>query len=62
MALAFQQAEYSWMALEIVSAAIKVVSGRAGLLFRRNSVTGSVEAITRPGRQVSLSTDLHARQ
>ncbi len=38
------------------------LSGRAGLLFRRNSVTGSVEAITRPGRWGSLSTDLHAGQ
>jgi 2,3,4,5-tetrahydropyridine-2-carboxylate N-succinyltransferase len=38
------------------------LSGRGGLLFRRNSVTGSVEAITRPGRWGSLSTDLHARQ
>jgi 2,3,4,5-tetrahydropyridine-2,6-dicarboxylate N-succinyltransferase len=38
------------------------LSGHAGLLFRRNSVTGSVEAITRPGKQVSLSSDLHSRQ
>jgi len=38
------------------------LSGRAGLLFRRNSVTGSVEAITRPGTWGSLSTDLHAGQ
>ena len=38
------------------------LSGRAGLLFRRNSVTGSVEAITRPGMWGSLSTDLHAGQ
>jgi 2,3,4,5-tetrahydropyridine-2,6-dicarboxylate N-succinyltransferase len=38
------------------------LSGQSGLLFRRNSVTGSVEAITRPGKWGSLSTDLHARQ
>jgi 2,3,4,5-tetrahydropyridine-2,6-dicarboxylate N-succinyltransferase len=38
------------------------LSGRAGLLFRRNSVTGSVEAITRPGTWGSLSTDLHVGQ
>ena len=38
------------------------LSGRSGLLFRRNSVTGSVEAIVRPGTWGSLSTDLHAGQ
>ena len=38
------------------------LSGRAGLLFRRNSVTGSVEAITRPGTWGSLSADLHVGQ
>jgi len=38
------------------------LSGRSGLLFRRNSVTGSVEAIVRPGAWGSLSTDLHAGQ
>jgi len=38
------------------------LSGQAGLLFRRNSVTGSVEALTRPGRWGGLSTDLHASQ
>lgn len=38
------------------------LSGQSGLLFRRNSITGSVEAITRPGKWGSLSTDLHARQ
>ena len=38
------------------------LSGQSGLLFRRNSITGSVEAITRPGTWGSLSTDLHARQ
>jgi 2,3,4,5-tetrahydropyridine-2-carboxylate N-succinyltransferase len=38
------------------------LSGQAGLLFRRNSVTGSVEALTRPGQWGGLSTDLHASQ
>jgi 2,3,4,5-tetrahydropyridine-2-carboxylate N-succinyltransferase len=38
------------------------LSGQPGLLFRRNSVTGSVEALTRPGRWGGLSTDLHAGQ
>ena len=38
------------------------LSGQAALLFRRNSITGAVEAITRPGRWGTLSTDLHARQ
>jgi 2,3,4,5-tetrahydropyridine-2,6-dicarboxylate N-succinyltransferase len=38
------------------------LSGRSGLLFRRNSITGAVEAITRPGQWGSLSSDLHAGQ
>ncbi len=38
------------------------LSGQSGLLFRRNSITGSVEAITRPGTWGSLGTDLHAGQ
>lgn len=38
------------------------LSGLSGLLFRRNSVTGSVEAIPRSGTWGSLSTDLHADQ
>jgi 2,3,4,5-tetrahydropyridine-2-carboxylate N-succinyltransferase len=38
------------------------LSGQAGLLFRRNSVTGSVEALTRPGKWSGLSTNLHAHQ
>ncbi len=38
------------------------LSGRSGLLFRRNSVTGAVEAIPRPGTWGSLSADLHASQ
>jgi 2,3,4,5-tetrahydropyridine-2,6-dicarboxylate N-succinyltransferase len=38
------------------------LSGQSGLLFRRNSVTGSVEALTRPGKWSGLSTNLHAHQ
>jgi 2,3,4,5-tetrahydropyridine-2,6-dicarboxylate N-succinyltransferase len=38
------------------------LSGQSGLLFRRNSITGSVEASTRPGKRGSLSTDLHVAQ
>ena len=38
------------------------LSGRPGLLFRRNSVTGGVEVLDRPGSWGSLSTDLHAHQ
>ena len=38
------------------------LSGQPGLLFRRNSVTGSVEAIPRRGTWGSLSADLHATQ
>jgi 2,3,4,5-tetrahydropyridine-2,6-dicarboxylate N-succinyltransferase len=38
------------------------LSGRSGLLFRRNSITGSVEAIARLGTWGSLSADLHAGQ
>ena len=38
------------------------LSGREGLLFRRNSVTGAVEVIARPGVWGSLSADLHAHQ
>ena len=38
------------------------LSGSSGLVFRRNSVTGTVEAVTRPDKQVSLSADLHSAQ
>jgi 2,3,4,5-tetrahydropyridine-2,6-dicarboxylate N-succinyltransferase len=38
------------------------LSGRSGLLFRRNSVSGAVEVIDRPGAGASLSADLHAGQ
>jgi 2,3,4,5-tetrahydropyridine-2,6-dicarboxylate N-succinyltransferase len=38
------------------------LSGSSGLVFRRNSVTGSVEAVTRPDKQVRLTADLHSGQ
>jgi 2,3,4,5-tetrahydropyridine-2-carboxylate N-succinyltransferase len=38
------------------------LSGRDGLLFRRNSVSGAVEAIARTGTWGGLSADLHAGQ
>ena len=38
------------------------LSGSSGLVFRRNSITGSVEAVTRPDKQVSLNDDLHSGQ
>jgi len=41
-------------------AAARDLSGRDGLLFRRNSVTGAVEALPRPGVGVALNPDLHA--
>lgn len=36
------------------------LSGRDGLLFRRNSVTGAVQALVRPGTGIALNPDLHA--
>jgi 2,3,4,5-tetrahydropyridine-2,6-dicarboxylate N-succinyltransferase len=36
------------------------LSGVANLLFRRNSLTGAVEAISRTGAGVTLNTALHA--
>lgn len=36
------------------------LSGRNGLLFRRNSVTGAVEAKSRAGVGVTLNEALHA--
>ena len=38
------------------------LSGQSGLLFRRNSITGAVEAIQRKGTWGGLSADLHAGQ
>ncbi|MDQ2689329.1 MAG: 2,3,4,5-tetrahydropyridine-2,6-dicarboxylate N-succinyltransferase, partial [Chloroflexota bacterium] len=36
------------------------LSGRAGLLFRRNSLSGAVEAVKRAGVGVTLNDALHA--
>lgn len=36
------------------------LSGMPGLLFRRNSQTGAIEAIARDGVGVQLNSDLHA--
>jgi 2,3,4,5-tetrahydropyridine-2-carboxylate N-succinyltransferase len=36
------------------------LSGRSGLLFRRNSTTGAVEAVPRKGTGVELNSALHA--
>ncbi|HEY3438159.1 MAG TPA: 2,3,4,5-tetrahydropyridine-2,6-dicarboxylate N-succinyltransferase [Actinotalea sp.] len=35
------------------------LAGRDGLLFRRNSVTGGVEVLRRPGIGIALNPDLH---
>ena len=44
---------------QVVSA--RELSGRSQLLFRRNSVTGAVEAIVREGGGFELNADLHAQ-
>jgi 2,3,4,5-tetrahydropyridine-2-carboxylate N-succinyltransferase len=36
------------------------LSGASGVLFRRNSTTGTVEAVPRAGRTVELNAALHA--
>jgi 2,3,4,5-tetrahydropyridine-2-carboxylate N-succinyltransferase len=36
------------------------LSGLGGMLFRRNSLTGGVEAIARQGLGIELNADLHA--
>ena len=40
----------------------KELSGRSGLLFRRNSVSGAVEALPRSGEWGGLNVALHANQ
>jgi 2,3,4,5-tetrahydropyridine-2-carboxylate N-succinyltransferase len=38
----------------------RLLSGRPGLLYRRNSVTGAIEAVARAGvKWQGLNTDLH---
>lgn len=36
------------------------LSGRSNLLFRRNSVSGAVEVVSRAGQGIALNEDLHA--
>jgi 2,3,4,5-tetrahydropyridine-2-carboxylate N-succinyltransferase len=43
---------------EVVKA--RALSGASGLLFRRNSRTGAVEALPRSGRWAGLNAALHA--
>jgi 2,3,4,5-tetrahydropyridine-2-carboxylate N-succinyltransferase len=38
------------------------LSGRSGLLYRRNSTTGFVEALPRTGEQPALNAQLHSDQ
>jgi 2,3,4,5-tetrahydropyridine-2-carboxylate N-succinyltransferase len=38
----------------------RALSGKPGLLFRRNSSTGAVEALARTNQAFSLNSDLHA--
>ena len=40
--------------------AARSLSGRDGMLLRRNSVTGAVEALARAGGGVTLNSALHA--
>jgi 2,3,4,5-tetrahydropyridine-2-carboxylate N-succinyltransferase len=36
------------------------LSGQDGILFRRNSLTGGVEAVARTGTGITLNAALHA--
>ena len=45
---------------EVVAA--RTLSGQDGLLLRRNSVTGAVEALPRTGEGITLNEALHANQ
>jgi 2,3,4,5-tetrahydropyridine-2-carboxylate N-succinyltransferase len=38
----------------------RVLSGRDGVLFRRHSLDGAVEAIARQGQGIALNAALHA--
>jgi 2,3,4,5-tetrahydropyridine-2-carboxylate N-succinyltransferase len=44
------------------TAKARELSGRPGLLFRRNSVTGAVEARPRAGQTVELNAQLHTNE
>ena len=43
-----------------MSGAARALSGRSGLLFRRNSLTGAIEVLPRTGEGIALNADLHA--
>lgn len=38
------------------------LSGQSGVLYRRNSISGAVEALQRFGKKIALNSDLHANQ
>jgi 2,3,4,5-tetrahydropyridine-2-carboxylate N-succinyltransferase len=38
------------------------LSGQSGVLYRRNSITGGVEALERFGKEIALNSDLHGNQ
>jgi 2,3,4,5-tetrahydropyridine-2-carboxylate N-succinyltransferase len=42
------------------AAAARTLSGRDGLLFRRNSLSGAVEVLDRTGEGIELNAALHA--
>lgn len=42
------------------SAKARELSGGSNMLFRRNSLTGAVEVVSRDGRGIALNEDLHA--
>ena len=48
-----------WASGQVVAA--RTLSGRNGLLLRRNSVTGAVEALPREGHGITLNAALHAK-
>ena len=48
------------VAFESTVVAARELSGVDGLLFRRNSLTGIVEALRRPGLGIELNPELHA--
>src|SRR5271155_5126128 len=45
---------------EGTSVKARELSGGSNMLFRRNSVTGAVEVVSRDGRGIALNEDLHA--
>ena len=42
------------------TAAARTLSGQNGVLLRRNSLTGAVEALPRTGEGIALNEALHA--